>query len=82
MARCKSCGAQIVWIKMQSGKTMPADPERVVYWAKPGAAGRVITPNGEVVSCEFDGDLNSATGVGYISHFSTCPNADKHRRKE
>lgn len=81
MSRCKSCGAQIIWKRMQSGKSMPVDPELVTYWAKPGAAGRVITPNGEVISCEFEGDPNSATGIGYVSHFSTCPNADQHRRR-
>ena len=82
MSRCKSCGAEIIWIKMKSGKAMPVDAEQVTYWEKPRAAGKVITPNGEIVSCEFEGDLQKATGIGYISHFSTCPNAGKHRRRE
>ena len=46
-----------------------------------GAAGKVVTPNGEVYSCVFEGNLSQATGLGYISHFTTCPNADKHRKK-
>ena len=80
MSRCKSCGAEIRWIKMTSGKSMPVDVDPVKYWARPGAAGKVITQNGEVYSCNFEGDPSRATGKGYISHFSTCPYADRHRR--
>ena len=81
MSRCRSCGAEIIWIKMASGKSMPVDPDPVTYWARPGAAGKVVTPNGEVYSCVFEGNLSQATGLGYISHFSTCPNAASHRRR-
>ena len=28
MAKCKSCGADIIWIEMQSGKKMPCNPEK------------------------------------------------------
>lgn len=60
---------------------MPVDPDQVLYWERKGAAGKVITPNGEVVSCDLEGELVKATGVGYISHFATCPNADQHRKR-
>ena len=75
MAKCKACGAEIVWI----GKK-PCNPEPVTYWQKPKGRGRVVTPNGEVISCEFSGDPNKATGIGYVSHFATCPFADAFRR--
>lgn len=81
MSKCRSCGAEIVWIRMDSGKKMPCDAAPVTYWAKMGGTEKIVTPNGEVVSCELQGELANATGVGYISHFSTCPNADKHRRR-
>ncbi len=32
MTRCKSCGAEIIWIKTTSGKTMPCNAKEVVYW--------------------------------------------------
>jgi hypothetical protein len=54
---------------------MPCDPTPVQYWAKPKAAGKVVATNGEVVSCEFEGNQQDATGHGYISHFATCPKA-------
>lgn len=78
--KCRGCGESIVWIKTPAGKSMPCDSTPVTYWAKPKAAGKVVTPNGEVVSCEFEGDLHTATGIGYISHFSTCPQATKFKR--
>ncbi len=81
MAKCKSCGAQIQWIRTKMGKAIPVDPEPVPYWKKEGAAGRVVTPEGEILCCEFESKEIVATGVGYISHFATCPHADRHRRK-
>ena len=80
MSKCRSCGAEIMWIKMQSGKSMPCNADQVTYWANKNGKERIVTPNGEVVSGNLSGDLNKATGVGYISHFSTCPNAGQHRR--
>lgn len=77
MARCKGCGAEIFWI----GR-IPCDPDPVTYWEKPKAKGKVVTPNGMVLSCEFAGDLSKATGVGYISHWSTCPSAGQFRRQK
>ena len=75
MAKCRGCGADIIFIKTLGGKSIPCDPEQILYWEKPKAKGKVVTPNGMVISCEFDGDTQKATGVGYIAHWSTCPAA-------
>ena len=80
MAKCKGCGAEIIWIKTTTGKSMPCDPAQVTYWQKAGAPGKIVTPNGEVISCEFTGDLNKATGIGYIPHWSTCPAAGSFKK--
>lgn len=80
MARCKSCGAEIIWIRTIGGKQMPCDPEPVPYWERLGASDRIVTANGEVLACEFEGD-GAPTGRGHISHMGTCPQADKHRRR-
>lgn len=82
MTKCKGCGAEIIWIRTLGGKSIPCDPEQVTYWEKAKAKGKVVTPNGEALSCEFSGELNKATGVGYVSHWSTCPCADQFRRKK
>lgn len=72
MARCKFCGANIIWIPTVAGKNMPCDPEGVVYWERKGAVEKVVTPNGEVLSAELTGNTDKATGMGYIPHFATC----------
>lgn len=78
---CKGCGKKIVWIQTVNGKSMPCDPGMVTYWEKPGAAGKVITPNGMTLSCEFEGDIQNATGIGYRPHWATCPEAKKFKEK-
>lgn len=78
--KCRGCGAPIVWIRTQSGKSMPCNADPVIYRQRAGAAGKIVTPNGEVLSCDFDITINQATGVGYISHWSTCPQAGRFRR--
>lgn len=80
MATCKGCGARIVWIGMLGGKSMPCDPDPVTYWEKAKAKGKVVTQNGMVLSCEFEGDLQKATGIGYIPHWATCPAAAKFKK--
>lgn len=80
MAKCKSCGADIIWIKMQSGKSMPCDPyKRTIIKGKGKEV--IVTNNGEIIHGSFADFEHGANAVGYISHFSTCPNANKHRRR-
>jgi len=82
MAKCKACGAEIIWIKTQSGKNMPCDKKPVMYWKKQGTKGKVVTKNGEVVTCEFEGNPSESTRIGYMPHWSTCPSANKFRNKK
>lgn len=80
---CRGCGAKIMWVKTTAGKSMPCNPRPVPYWERPRAPGKVILPNsGKVVSCDFDGPRDELTGFGYISHFSTCPQAKGFRKNK
>lgn len=81
MSTCKKCGAPIIWIITPAGKAMPCDPRLTPYWAKDKAPGKVVTPNGEVVSCVFEGERDKASGMGYIAHFATCPAAESFKRR-
>lgn len=75
--KCKSCGAFIIWIKTIKGKSMPCNAGKVFYIENVNGKDIIVTPNGEVVR----GDINeNGTKEGYISHFATCSNANKHRR--
>ena len=80
MAKCRGCGADIIWIKTPAGKSMPCDPEQIVYWQKVGAPGKIVTPNGDVISCEFCGESSKATGIGYRPHWFTCPEAGSFKK--
>lgn len=80
MTICKGCGEPILWIRTAGGKAMPCDPERITYWKNPQGTKKIVTPNGEVVSAETAGAPEQATGIGYVSHFATCPAAGSFRR--
>lgn len=82
MAKCKGCGQEIIWIMSPAGKVIPCDPEPVIYWQKPKAKGKVVTKNGMVISCDFEGDMAKSTGIGYVPHWATCPKAEMFRRKK
>lgn len=79
--KCRGCGAPIVWVPMPGGKSMPCDVEQVRYRARKGAKGKIVTPNGEVLSADIDVAPEEATGIGYVSHFATCPAAGEFRRR-
>jgi len=72
---CKSCGALIVWATSDTGKAMPVDVEPseggtiVLHGTDPNPIFRVLR-KGEKYA-----------GMLYRSHFSTCPNAARHRRQ-
>ena len=82
MSICKSCGAEIRWIETKTGKMMPVNPYPHIYKRNPKGTCVLVTAAGEVVRCEIvedtgfkDGDDPAAyaDGVGYVSHFATCP---------
>lgn len=79
--KCRACGAEIMFIKSVAGKTIPVNAEQITYEQKAGGSMKVVTPNGEVISGELAVDPQKATGIGYISHFATCPEADSFRKK-
>lgn len=80
ISQCRACGAEIMFIKSVAGKTIPVNVEQITYQQKAGGSMKVVTPNGEVISGELTVDPQKATGIGYISHFATCPEADKFRK--
>ena len=77
MARCKGCGAEIIWIKTKRGKSMPVDEKPVPYYK--GTKDKIVTEDGDVISCDLNG--TEFLGFGYVSHFVTCPKADRFRRR-
>ena len=64
MAKCKSCGAEIVWKKTPNGKNIPLDADSEEKMAM------VSAKDTDVV---FIGDC-------FRVHWATCHNADQHRK--
>lgn len=79
MSLCKSCGAQIDWVKVKNtGRMMPVDLDTVNYEdAENGDL--LITDNGEIVRVNELQEMPNT--YGRVSHFSTCPQADVWRKK-
>ena len=48
---CRGCGAPLVWIRTAAGKAMPCDAEPVLYKAREGAAGKIVTTDERLLAC-------------------------------
>lgn len=79
MSRCKRCGAEIVWIKTTSGKSMPCDARIHRYIPDPEGKDVYITDSGVT----RHGILDDENGfvLGRISHFATCQYANGFRKR-
>lgn len=80
-ATCRGCGREIVWIQTAGGKSMPCDASPVYYKERAGGPDRIVTQNGMTLSCEIVTDPNIATGIGYVPHWATCPQAGKFKKE-
>lgn len=81
IGQCRSCGQRIRFIRMKSGKSMPVNEILVNYQLKAGGKERIVTPTGDVVACVTGVNASEADGFGYVSHFATCPEAIRHRKR-
>lgn len=84
--KCKYCGAPIVWIRTQNGRSMPCDANAVQYQNARGAKDVIVTPEGKVIRAAVirGGGLLTPIpdGEGYISHFATCTHANEARQEK
>lgn len=73
---CRSCGATIWWAHTDTGLRIPIDPPppggdpdgTLIGWRADDGTIRVTHPK------------NAWGGLRCRAHFSTCPDADTHRR--
>lgn len=74
---CRSCGRKILWALTGNDKRIPLDPEPVVNGnlEVDAETGRVRT----LKAAELNALLRGGNPLYHISHFATCPNANKHR---
>lgn len=92
---CRSCGAPVVWVTMaDTGRRMPLDEALVDVvisdWVIPGARSETVVvgsllsaravPAWSGVPADVEIHATARRVRGRRSHFSTCPNADQHRK--
>lgn len=75
---CKSCGQPIKFVKTTLGKAMPVNVDPIEYRPDENGPITIVTAAGRVIRGKED---HTANLFGYMSHFATCPDADKFRRK-
>lgn len=76
---CRSCGRPILWAKVHITETpIPLDPN-------PRPDGNIILrpkrPYVEVATTTQIKEAKKNSTDLYVTHFATCPNAEKHRRR-
>lgn len=59
---------------------MPCDADTKYYIEAKGGSKKIVTPNGEVLSCEYTDNPAEATGIGYVPHWGTCTAAWKFKK--
>lgn len=79
MSTCRSCNKPIRWLELKSGKKMPVDPDPFELW-EAEVGDTVVTASGDVVKFDPVKHAGDDREV-YVSHFSTCPQADSWRKK-
>jgi hypothetical protein len=71
MSVCKGCGKEVTWVRMASGRRNPVE----VWWD--------IEMANLILFKAQDGELEARVvepGKGtHLSHFATCPKAEKFR---
>lgn len=80
MPRCQGCNAEIDWIKLPSGKSCPVDRERKCLIV---GDGRDSGYDGEhqMLRGTFTNEGDPAGVQVMVSHFVTCPQRDRFRKK-
>ena len=80
VCKCRSCGAEVVFVTMQSGARMPCDATLIRCREDKSAKTSFVTPNG-IVMRGVEAPDGVADFWGYRSHFETCPRADQFRKR-
>ena len=88
MARCRSCGDEIDFVTLRSGKRMPVESTTAeTYYVHLGQGGHpqvvLVLDSGDIVRGRLGKQHESGAlrVEGRESHFANCPAADEFRRR-
>lgn len=76
MSTCRSCGRPIRWARTTKAKRIPID-------LAPVDDGNVTLSDDRdpIATVHPPGQAPLDAGPRYVSHFATCPDADRHRKR-
>lgn len=77
MAKCRSCGAEILFIKSRNSMH-PVDAEEIRFEYKLNGKDRIVTGNGEILPGVIS---PKGSERGFRSHFATCNDPNRFRKK-
>lgn len=78
-SKCKLCGTSIYWIVMKkSGKKMPVNAQRCTLEYARAAYSPKIT----FMIDDYGRTYTELNKEGFLSHFFTCPHANKYSGKK
>lgn len=75
-SRCRSCHASIIWAKTEGRKMMPVDAEPV----EDGNIELTATGNPWPMASPYPPAGFPRADLLYVSHYATCPDAEKWRK--
>lgn len=83
MEKCRSCGAKIIWAVTEKGRRMPIDPQpvgrgNIQLRQQPPLPPLAVYLGQDTIAHLPPGQLERLL----TSHFATCPQANKWRKKD
>jgi hypothetical protein len=83
-ARCRSCGAEVLWVLTGNGKRMPVDVQpsekgNLFVFTPPGIHAALVAESTSSMSARAE-YARKDDRPRFVSHFATCPNAPQHRK--
>lgn len=81
LGRCKSCGAEVLWVRTDKGRPMPLDcPPSALMPSDAGPVTGVFDEWGRARRGYVTDETDPEHVLVSVSHFATCPNANRHRK--
>ncbi|MEG1758615.1 MAG: hypothetical protein RR235_09195, partial [Oscillospiraceae bacterium] len=71
VTHCRGCGAEIIFVLLPSGKSMPVNPVPVKYWASRAGETAVYTRGGKRIRCNLSGNEAYCDGYAYVPHWGS-----------
>jgi hypothetical protein len=78
--KCRSCGADVLWVQWRSGKRMPVDAVPDMRPPPKGGTLVLFVSHGKLFVHTYDAVADGPKRNRFTSHFATCPEAGEWRK--